>query len=105
MVTALLCSQPEHGFDRTMVSAEPWSQPDHGSGRNMVSAGPGTQPDYGLRREKVSAVPWFHTDPVSYTQLRAHETVLDLVRLLLHEQKKQTLNYTADLYLTHRSTS
>ena len=32
-------------------------------------------------------------DPVSYTHLRAHETVLDLVcRLLLEKKKKQTLD-------------
>src|SRR5665811_2481087 len=31
-------------------------------------------------------------DPVSYTHLRAHETVLDLVCRLLLEKKKQTKN-------------
>ena len=35
------------------------------------------------------------TGPVSYTHLRAHETVLDLVcRLLLEKKKKQTTNKT-----------
>ena len=34
-------------------------------------------------------------DPVSYTHLRAHETVLDLVcRLLLEKKKKQKQNST-----------
>ena len=34
--------------------------------------------------------------PVSYTHLRAHETVLDLVcRLLLEKKKKQTSNTTS----------
>ena len=32
---------------------------------------------------------WRATQPVSYTHLRAHETVLDLVCRLLLEQKKQ----------------
>ena len=36
--------------------------------------------------------------PVSYTHLRAHETVLDLVcRLLLEKKKKQNLNYTSSV--------
>ena len=34
--------------------------------------------------------------PVSYTHLRAHETVLDLVCRLLLEKKKQPINYHAD---------
>ena len=33
--------------------------------------------------------------PVSYTHLRAHETVLDLVCRLLLEKKKQTTNNTS----------
>ena len=32
--------------------------------------------------------------PVSYTHLRAHETVLDLVCRLLLEKKKKTIQYT-----------
>ena len=32
------------------------------------------------------------SDPVSYTHLRAHETVLDLVCRLLLEKKKKTQN-------------
>ena len=33
---------------------------------------------------------WNNTETVSYTHLRAHETVLDLVCRLLLEKKKQT---------------
>ena len=33
------------------------------------------------------------TDPVSYTHLRAHETVLDLVCRLLLEKKKKNILY------------
>ena len=33
-------------------------------------------------------------DPVSYTHLRAHETVLDLVCRLLLEKKNNTIHYT-----------
>ena len=47
-----------------------------------------------LRRYRVDAVvrlpsgSFMHTDAVSYTHLRAHETVLDLVCRLLLEKKK-----------------
>ena len=34
-------------------------------------------------------------DPVSYTHLRAHETVLDLVCRLLLEKKKSHLSHTS----------
>ena len=34
------------------------------------------------------------TDPVSYTHLRAHETVLDLVCRLLLEKKNENKDYT-----------
>ena len=34
------------------------------------------------------AMPWMQFIPVSYTHLRAHETVLDLVCRLLLEKKK-----------------
>ena len=34
-------------------------------------------------------------DPVSYTHLRAHETVLDLVCRLLLEKKKHEINNTS----------
>ena len=37
----------------------------------------------------------YSNTPVSYTHLRAHETVLDLVcRLLLEKKKKTTINYS-----------
>ena len=38
--------------------------------------------------------------PVSYTHLRAHETVLDLVCRLLLEKKKNTTLYITDLLNT-----
>src|SRR5665811_1915311 len=42
------------------------------------------------RRQSVYIVLRLRTDPVSYTHLRAHETVLDLVcRLLLEKKKKK----------------
>ena len=41
--------------------------------------------------------PGAHVIAVSYTHLRAHETVLDLVcRLLLEKQKKQTHHESTD---------
>ena len=50
----------------------------------------------GVAHAHVDAAPLFeraaavNTDPVSYTHLRAHETVLDLVCRLLLEKKKTT---------------
>ncbi len=38
--------------------------------------------------------PWYLEEPVSYTHLRAHETVLDLVCRLLLEKKKTTYTHT-----------
>ena len=44
-------------------------------------------------------------DAVSYTHLRAHETVLDLVcRLLLEKTKRQNTNYACRLYTTKLTT-
>ena len=47
------------------------------------------------KKENLAATSLFNPTkraPVSYTHLRAHETVLDLVcRLLLEKKKKQTL--------------
>ena len=41
--------------------------------------------------------------PVSYTHLRAHETVLDLVcRLLLEKKKQTTTKHTTSLYRTDK---
>ena len=42
----------------------------------------------------------FGHNPVSYTHLRAHETVLDLVCRLLLEKKKPHNTKTADTYYT-----
>ena len=39
-------------------------------------------------------------EPVSYTHLRAHETVLDLVCRLLLEKKKEIDNHTAVTHIT-----
>ena len=44
-----------------------------------------------LRQKSGASVTYV---PVSYTHLRAHETVLDLVCRLLLEKKKQTDNHT-----------
>ena len=43
--------------------------------------------------------------PVSYTHLRAHETVLDLVCRLLLEKKKHHINYTvSDTHIKTKNT-
>ena len=59
-----------------------------------------------VRNKKVYLIPgqpfnWF--DPVSYTHLRAHETVLDLVCRLLLEKKKKKLTNKA-LKIKHTNT-
>src|SRR5665811_2486693 len=51
---------------------------------------PGADTWYGLSRDSSPHRATWHR-PVSYTHLRAHETVLDLVcRLLLEKKKKNT---------------
>ena len=45
-----------------------------------------------LDEEEIEVGLWAYKKPVSYTHLRAHETVLDLVCRLLLEKKKHTLN-------------
>ena len=63
---------------------------DRGTARQQVAAGrvgqdrDETAEGFGGRAELPGAI------PVSYTHLRAHETVLDLVCRLLLEQKKTT---------------
>ena len=52
-----------------------------------------------VKKPSESKVPWDYfklkatipAEPVSYTHLRAHETVLDLVCRLLLEKKKNTI--------------
>ena len=46
--------------------------------------------------------PWYYPEdqPVSYTHLRAHETVLDLVCRLLLEKKKTTLKPILNVILS-----
>ena len=49
-----------------------------------------------VRKDEIAEDrPFFHREPVSYTHLRAHETVLDLVCRLLLEKKKHTQHDTA----------
>ena len=49
----------------------------------------------GARRRRLSEGPPRTAGPVSYTHLRAHETVLDLVcRLLLEKKKNSTITST-----------
>ena len=46
----------------------------------------------------------FHLRPVSYTHLRAHETVLDLVCRLLLEKKKNNLTHASLRTYTYSTT-
>ena len=50
-------------------------------------------------------VPGLDAEPVSYTHLRAHETVLDLVCRLLLEKKKQNISHTSNVPTTTIQTS
>ena len=54
-----------------------------------VAVGDGGVDVVGARREVAGVI----VPPVSYTHLRAHETVLDLVCRLLLEKKKQNTTY------------
>ena len=62
----------------------------------IIKVGPGyatsTQADDEPWKEKTDAVKYIPL-PVSYTHLRAHETVLDLVCRLLLEKKKNTISH------------
>ena len=62
----------------------------------------------GLESEKVSYNAGYtnvhELIPVSYTHLRAHETVLDLVCRLLLEKKKKPKEYTQCLLYKHDAT-
>ena len=51
-----------------------------------------------------SVIAFGPSDPVSYTHLRAHETVLDIVCRLLLEKKKQTHHTTSCRHrlMTHK---
>ena len=50
-----------------------------------------TEPFTGIKIESNAKVHLRQAEPVSYTHLRAHETVLDLVCRLLLEKKKHNI--------------
>ena len=63
-------------------------RPGTGSGDRAAHAGRGT----GVARTTLAQIQRDRAPaPVSYTHLRAHETVLDLVCRLLLEKKKKTI--------------
>ena len=68
-----------------------------GGGGGTVGAGAATRGH--VRHRRVVALGEAHrAEPVSYTHLRAHETVLDLVcRLLLEKKQNQCINITTSL--------
>ena len=59
-----------------------------------LAADPAPRPDQLAFREIYKELVETNTTPVSYTHLRAHETVLDLGCRLLLEQKKQMISHT-----------
>ena len=67
--------------------------------RDSLKAVPGHEDLYRLRMQlehraaNTAAIHATFNEPVSYTHLRAHETVLDLVCRLLLEKKKQPLQH------------
>ena len=88
---------PRSTLDRSSAASDVYKrQPEDGTGRKMMK-GKNTQsksggnkygPGNGTGNNGVG--PQDGTGSVSYTHLRAHETVLDLVcRLLLDKKKKQ----------------
>ena len=58
--------------------------------------------EYAVRKGETQAVAdaLYEMEPVSYTHLRAHETVLDLVcRLLLEKTKSSSAQYSYGTYM------
>ena len=71
--------------DRCIIRLRRFAKPQHSLKRPVQGGG-------------VAALLEIRAEPVSYTHLRAHETVLDLVcRLLL--EKKNTVSQTLQAYL------
>ena len=84
---------PRSTLDRSSAASDVYKRQGIGSGADQrpevkVEVGPELQPAVGMRnRHRPLAV--------SYTHLRAHETVLDLVcRLLLEKKKNKTHRQT-----------
>jgi len=88
---------------RSIIHAESWFEPSalsSAGAQGLMQLMPATQARFGVKdpndpqqniRAGVEYLAWlmneFDQDPVSYTHLRAHETVLDLVCRLLLEKK------------------
>eukprot|EP00657_Telonema_sp_P-1_P005400 TRINITY_DN2272_c0_g1_i2.p1 TRINITY_DN2272_c0_g1~~TRINITY_DN2272_c0_g1_i2.p1 ORF type:complete len:153 (+),score=33.64 TRINITY_DN2272_c0_g1_i2:44-502(+) len=77
----------------TITHLAPWPCPRESAARSNRSPPPPRR--YSSSPLKTSPLPWKSSStarPVSYTHLRAHETVLDLVCRLLLEKKKKNSN-------------
>eukprot|EP00657_Telonema_sp_P-1_P003438 TRINITY_DN1827_c0_g1_i6.p1 TRINITY_DN1827_c0_g1~~TRINITY_DN1827_c0_g1_i6.p1 ORF type:complete len:105 (-),score=49.10 TRINITY_DN1827_c0_g1_i6:7-321(-) len=73
-----------------MIRRPPRSTQSRSSAASDVYKRQGINAEYGAGIAQL-----VEHDPVSYTHLRAHETVLDLVCRLLLEKKKKTISFKA----------
>ena len=100
-------TEAERAISATLAA---WSEPGDPDAekrllklRNLIriKAGPGSERD--KRVDRVAVLAELDVEPVSYTHLRAHETVLDLVCRLLLEKKNK--NYIRQPSWTSRTDS
>ena len=83
---------PRSTLDRSSAASDVYKRQDP-DGRN-AGLGRGAAGDQVRRNDPLHSVSWGRAEAVSYTHLRAHETVLDLVCRLLLEKKKPNANDT-----------
>ena len=83
---------PRSTLDRSSAASDVYKRQGQRPDEHPGVADSGTSPTAGEAGHPKQRRLSFH--PVSYTHLRAHETVLDLVCRLLLEKKKNTQPYS-----------
>ena len=89
---------PRSTLDRSSAASDVYKRQVDG-GHDRISTGgrsSGANTQHGHRQQWACPCTANRCGAVSYTHLRAHETVLDLVCRLLLEKKKKTTDYGAD---------
>ena len=90
---------PRSTLDRSSAASDVYKRQVHVHPLDLVRVGAGAARDFG--EVELVAVARRDADAVSYTHLRAHETVLDLVCRLLLEQKNNSrlsISFTQNYY-------
>ena len=82
---------PRSTLDRSSAASDVYKRQEHADQRQQVERVParGVRSDLDQRRVLAAGDEQRGPEAVSYTHLRAHETVLDLVCRLLLEKKKK----------------